>query len=271
MSRKISHTTSGNTINEYVPSKSSQLLNGRRSPRRLTLPEEEICRRYVSGETEQALAKAFNTSRRTIATRLQENGVTHRTQSETQRIRAIAQTPEQRSAQARAAHEAVRGREHSFEEKCQRAQTRQIKQLGISAHEALLCYWLAERGFSSIPQCAIGPYNTDLAIHPVAVEIYGGGWHSGGRHFARVAERTRYILDQGWNLIFVWVDRRKWPLTIGCAEYLIAFLEQASIDPSLRGEYRVIRGNGQEFPASSFYFNKTTGIPTSSTTDDLRP
>ena len=106
---------------------------------------------------------------------------------------------------------------------------------------------LSERGLDVTPQRAIGPYNLDIAVNAplIAVEIYGGKWHSTGTHRIRHFERCKYLLDLGWNVVIVWVDGLRYPLDIGADNYIVAFVEQLRRAPTVRGQYRVILGNGR--------------------------
>lgn len=121
-------------------------------------------------------------------------------------------------------------------------------------------------GVETTLQKAIGPYNADLAAYPVAVEIFGGNWHARGRHAARFPDRVRYFLDQGWNLVIVWVlDRRRWqsaiPLTPAAADYIASFVQLTRRDPSTRGQYRVIWGDGKEAATDGLDLNELALVP----------
>ncbi|HEY7036407.1 MAG TPA: hypothetical protein VH482_34075 [Thermomicrobiales bacterium] len=221
---------------------------GRTAPDRLALPTAEIAARYVAGESEKDLAAAFATTRGTIVRRLADAGVERRTMAEAIGLGFSRMDPEERMRFTAASHAASRGKPKSFETKCLMALTRQRRQLHASPAELLLHRWLLDLGVETTPQLAVGPYNADLAAFPVAVEIYGGHWHGYGRHAARAPERLRHFLDRGWSVVVVHVDGRKWPLSMGAAEYLAAYLKQSRGEPTLRREYRVIRGTGQEMP-----------------------
>jgi len=227
---------------------------------RRDVPATEIVARYVAGESENVLACAFRVSRQVIRRRLIEAGVTIRDSTAANRLMMAKRSPEEHRRNTEAAHR-VPKKPRTFEQKCKYAVTRQERQTHVSPAELLLREWLRARGIESIPQQAIGPYNTDLGASPVAVEIQGGGWHAYGDHAAIAPKRTRYILDQGWLLIFVWVDRRKWALTPACADYLVALIEQARRDPSMRGEYRVVRGDGKEFARDRDNLDNITLVP----------
>lgn len=227
----------------------------------LSLPVEDIARRYLAGESVNALADAYGVSRRVIDRRLDYAGVERRGSTEANRLMMEKRSPEENRRNTDAAHEAVRGRELSWEHKCKTAATRQARRLGVSKAETVLAGWLAERGISTVPQQAIGAYNCDLAAGPVAVEVFGGAWHGYDRHAARTPERTRYILDQGWLLAIVWVDGRRYPLLPAAADYLAALVERARRDPSLRGQHRVIWGDGEEVPAADLDVDNIAVVP----------
>lgn len=241
------------------------------SPNRLPAPAAAIIARYVSGESEKSIADALGVSRSVIRRRLIEAGVDARDSTAANRLMMATRTPEENRRNVEAAHRVSHSRPRTFAHKCKSALTRQERQTHVSPAELLLREWLQSRGIDSVPQQAIGPYNADLGAAPVAVEIQGGGWHAHGVHAALAPDRTRYILDQGWLLVFVWVDRRKWRLTTDCADYLVALIEEARRDPSLRGEYRVIRGDGQEVARDRDNLDHVTLVPSYRRSDDARP
>jgi len=224
-------------------------------------PLPDVTARYLAGESENSLAVSLGVSRGTIRKRLVDAGVMIRGISEANQLMVGQRSAEENLANTQAAHAAKRGKPNSFKMRCQAAVTREIKQLHTSPSELLVQRWLADRGVEATVQKAIGPYNADLAVHPIAVEINGGGWHAYGRHRKRAAERTRYILNEGWNLLFVWVDLNRYPLTEAVADYIVSFLEETRRDPTLRGQYRVIRGNGQLQPTSGNDVNEVALIP----------
>lgn len=83
--------------------------------KKLDLPDGEIVRRYLDGESELALAKAYQVNRWTITRRLTEAGVDRRDGSAANINRAARLAPEQRKANATAAHNARRGSKVSDE------------------------------------------------------------------------------------------------------------------------------------------------------------
>lgn len=215
----------------------------------LGLPDAEIAKRYLAGESENTLADAYGVSRTAIAVRLRHQGITRRTQTEANQLLA-EQTPiEEHHRRIKIAQKATRGRKHTMAHRRHIALSRQRRETLTSPAEHLLAKWLRERGASPILQQAVGPYNVDIGLHPIAVEILGGAWHASKPTHP---ERTRYILNQGWHAIFIWSHIRRSPLQEAVADYIIAALDELRSQPSPSGQYRVIRGDGYELARCQF-------------------
>jgi very-short-patch-repair endonuclease len=122
-----------------------------------------------------------------------------------------------------------------------------------------LAGWLADQGLVVIAQQAIGRYNVDLAVWPVAMEVLGGNWHSRKPGHGK---RTETILNQGWHLVLVW-DIDPWPITPVTTEHVITLLKKTSRNPTMTREYRVIRGDGQLIARGTPQNNPLTYIPSS--------
>lgn len=214
----------------------------------LGLPDEEIIRRYTSGESENALAKSFGVSRSAIRARLVANHIEIRDQVSANRLLAQTTPAEEHLRRIKIAQNSVRGRIVPEEEKVRRAITREQKALGRSQAEIMLVEWLVERGLEVTPQKAIGIYNVDIASYPVAVEIFGGSWH---REKPGHIQRALYILNHGWHLIVIWTHARRSPISPSAADYIVTFLQEISSNPTSVGQYRVIRGDGKELAKGS--------------------
>lgn len=209
---------------------------------RVHIDVDELVRRYVAGESEKALAEAFGVGRTAVRLRLQKAGVERRNRSAAMSTRMSRTDPDERARLAAAAHEARRGQKESPELKLKRAAAREGKIDGnVSPAEILLLEDLRGRDLDVIPQKAVGPYNIDVATGTVAVEILGGTWHRAKRH----GERLRYILDAGWDVIYIWVDGIKFPLGPGAGDYVVSHLQFRERAPSEPRCYRVIRGTGE--------------------------
>ena len=209
------------------------------------LPESlkgDACSAYASCLHGPEVCKRFGLS---INTLLRE--IKKRSGSEAMAIRMSKTTPEERLALTAAAHEAVRGKRQTPELQCKIAAAREAKHSNISVIESRMFDHLDGYGFTLTQQKAIGPYNVDIAMHEprIAVEIFGGHWHAGGRHAASTRKRLDYIRDRGWTVVIVWVTKG-YPLKEAAAQYVIALTEIFRESPPGRGEEHVIRGDGQQ-------------------------
>ena len=216
----------------------------RRAP--LNLPNAEIVARYRGGWSEKAIADFYGCARSAIRPRLVRAGVTIRSPSAAETLKWSKMTGATRKRQVAAAHAASRGRRKTFTEKARMARTIEKRGLHISESERTLAAMLRVRGIDGvIPQQAIGPYNCDLGAAPVAVEVFGGEWHWSGRHLLRTPRRFRYLMKKGWHILVVHVTPRRYPLTKRAADDVAAYIQRMRRHPTLRREYRVIRGTGE--------------------------
>jgi len=232
-------------------------------PAKIEIPNlSDLLQRYVAGESENKLAREAGINRWTFRQRLLTAHIDPRTQSEAEKLKWARMTPTQRERQVRAAHIAVRGRTLSFREKHAQALGKEKALCHVVPIETELATTLRTYGFLITQQKAIGVYNVDIAIHvpPIAVEIFGGSWHCYGGHLARFHKRVKYILDEGWHVVIIWLDARRYPLGKGAVEYLIALRQELSGNPASRCQYRVILGNGQLAPIRKSYLNTPADI-----------
>lgn len=197
---------------------------------------------YEAGTSELALSERHGVSRNVIARILRNAGVERRGGSEANRLRMARMTAKERKALAAPAHEATRGMERTSEEKAKRAKTWEHTKYKAGWGERMLQRMLAERGMDTVCQLACGPYNLDLGARPVAVEVHTATGHPFNR--ADLRERTDYLTDRGWTVVYVWAPRKS-GIADAVADQVVALFEVASGDPPARGEYRVFRGDGE--------------------------
>lgn len=243
----------GEPIRDRVESSRSAMRTLRR---RLPL-EDSLVRLYHQGVSIKRLGELNGIDRSAITRRLRDAGVPIRGRSESMYIRMAQTTAKDRQWLTAAANAVQRGVPKTWDDLCTKAIGRQQRLSHVAPAEQMLAKWLRQRGAPITPQLAIGPYNVDIGIHepPIAVEIFGGGFHGSGKHAIRMHKRTKYLLNQGWTLIIVWVDGRADPLTEAVADYVVALAQQPSSDPSIRSRYRVIGGNAQPATVRSTHFN----------------
>jgi very-short-patch-repair endonuclease len=219
---------------------------------------KEIIAAYQDGASELGLSRQYGVSRGTISKRLLAAGIPRRGTSQAGIVRASKMTPEQRKAQAASANRAARMRSIPTIQKYRHALHVETHPVNQGSGEHLLRKFLQERGISAMPQRAIGPYNVDLAVTPVAMEVLGGGWHS---MKTTHAERTPYILDQGWHLVMVWDYEGRSALGPKSADYLVSFLEEVRGNPPGTCQYRVISGQGEVLAACGREDNEFPLVP----------
>lgn len=223
---------------------------------------DNFLKRYIVGESEKKLACEAGINRWTFRQRLLDAGIRPRNQSEAEKLKWAGMTPAQRAHQVDGAHAASRGRILSFREKHAQALGKEKRLCHVAPIETELATTLRAYGLCITQQKAIGTYNVDVAIHvpPIAVEIFGGSWHCYGRHLARFHKRIKYILDQGWHVVIIWLDARRYPLRKGAIEYLVVLQQELSGNPVSQRQYRVILGDGQLAPIRKSYLNTSADI-----------
>lgn len=223
-------------------------------------PDAAIVQEYLAGATELALSKKYSLDRNSIRLRLEEAGVPIRGISEALRAYHARVTPAERRTKVQPAHEGRRRRPITEEGYERRARTREANPAPMSNHEAQFAAWLSERNVAYVREKAVGRYSVDFAVGSIAVEILGGNWHSRASKRSRHDRRTPYILDKGWNILFVWAASN-YPMTSAVADYLVAFIDEMSRNPPAVRQYRVVRGDGQLLAGGGPDDYKNSGIP----------
>lgn len=229
--------------------------------KRIILNPNDFIPDYLAGETIQQIACRYNVSRKVIRKYLINSGIEIRPQGYYIRLRWQQMTPKERELQVSAAHRAALGRTMTTMDLAKAAIGRQRKLSGISDTEKIVAKLLTDRGCAFIQQFAIGPYNCDIAIPPVAVEVFGGAWHWYGQHINRLAKRFRYIMNQGWHILVV-TDYGGVAINEATADYIISYVQSARRNPANIREYRVIRGAGQFMAGDSINDDEISIVPT---------
>ncbi len=206
----------------------------------------DLFKRYLAGESAQALAKVFKIDRATIRKRLIRAGITPRGRSQAMYARMARTSPAERQRLTASAHDAVRGRRHSAEQRCKIALTRERNRTGISRKEHLLANALRAEGLNPIHQKAFGRYNVDISLtqSAIAVEVFGGHWHTTGAHAARFRKRCDYLINAGWTPVIVWVTPN-YPIERGIIDYIVALDQALRRSKPVRRQEHVLRGDGQ--------------------------
>ena len=215
---------------------------------------------YESGYTQSEIGAMFGTYQSEVSKWMKGLGIVQPA-SEQAAKRYARTTREDRLKLTANAHAAVRGMVHELDSLEQRARSKEANLAHATDEELAFAKFLEGRGLSPVPQKAVSKYNIDIAVAPVAVEIFGGGWHGYGTHFDRLAQRTKDLADRGWNLYVIWVFNGV-PFDFDTvADDLIAFHERSESDPSFRGQHRVVRSSGEFLASGCMYRDHLALIP----------
>lgn len=219
---------------------------------------DELLAMYKSGMWKNEIAAKTGISEGAIGKYLSYLGIPlAKSKSDAMSKRLKRMTQRERDKLTKPAHDAVRGMKRTDEDLCKRALGKEKTGRFGSVAEKELFYLLKERGVITIPQKSIWKYNIDLAIGNIAVEITGRARKP--ENIPVYRERVKYILDAGFVLVYVWANT-VYPVEGGAADYIISLIQQSSSDPSLIGQYRVIRRNGKLLAAGCSNDNDFTGI-----------
>lgn len=218
---------------------------------------DDLLRRYQVGESELKLSREFGVSRDVIRKRLLDAGIIPRNGSQANIVSMSQMSFAERQARTAASHIATRGRHQTIAERERRARTHEALRLGISTIEIIFGEMLTAKGIVFTPQKAIGVYNVDIAVKTprIAIEIFGGNWHTTDKHSLLHHKRIPYILNRGWSVVMIWVNARNYPLTLGARDYIVTLAQRLALHKPLRGEYHVIRGTGEDVSILSSNFN----------------
>lgn len=199
---------------------------------------------YLSGQSEQSLAQEVGVGRGAIRTFLIKHGVQPRDRSAALTTRMANATPDERQAWSAAAHKAVRGKKRTVTELTKRAATKERSTHWIGRWEQELADELIRRRLPIATQKAVGPYNIDIALGHLAVEVHSNGSHP----HTRDGQRIVYLTNRQWLVVYVHTyGGVNIPVV---ADYLCALHEETQRNPTLIGEYRVVRGSGEILPFS---------------------
>ena len=203
---------------------------------------------YFSGKSVKWLATQYGTCRQVIVRILNEHGITQRNRSQSMFNRMAQLNSKERKQLSQAAHDAVRGMTHSEESKIKRAFNHEQTKIRKGWGENQLITWLQKRSYKPIWQKAVNIYNIDIAIPPVAVELLIAAAHPLCRPSDR--KKIEYLTNHGWFVLYICLRHRRY-FTEAIADYIVFVLNSVKRDPSLVGQYWVVRGAGKKYSPSS--------------------
>lgn len=201
---------------------------------------------YESGIGLTELGGKFHCAKSVIKTRLKHNGIHIRTRSEaTQMIwKTRWNTPLEKEKMLSGAWNASRGRIDTIDTKIMRANTREQNLIGCGGFEEDVANLFENIGFEVVRQKAVHIYNIDIAIpaHRIAVEVFGGNWHS--LHNAKERQHVEYLLDNNWFVFIIRISKGVFDKR-GITDQFRSLLDRFGGYEALSGKYGVVRGNGK--------------------------
>jgi very-short-patch-repair endonuclease len=259
-----------NPVGDVAATLSSEIVDRHRMTARIVIDLDDLRRRYEAGASVKQLAEHFGCSRRPIAQRLEDMGITPRDRSEAMYLRMANTSFEDRQKLVKNANSVARERVHSEQEKIKRALAVYSSKRNVSPYEVDVIEALEAHGIVVVSQYPVGPYNLDISLveRPLAMEIHGGGFHASGRHAARRPQRLEYLFSRGWSLIEVWnVTPRTWN-PVAVAENFIALGNLMRSDPAPHSRHWMILGNAQPAPACRSYGYDAPAVPAAGRRDE---
>lgn len=220
---------------------------------------DNIIRRYESGVSVKQLAEELGTSRTPLLRLLRDRGLPVRGRSDAERLKwaSLKRNPAAVRRQCSAAWKARRGSKDPRERQIARALTRYHRLTHRGANEDALADCLRERGFQVAQQFPARNYNLDIAFESerVAVELMRSNMTRRAATTSR--ERMEYLVNSGWCVLTIVDDpRSKLRLALGSiAQQVIAVVKLRRRRETFRGEYGMIRRDGEPLPRPRHYLD----------------
>lgn len=226
--------------------------------KRLDIDVDDLVQRYLAGESEKSLSERYQIARNGIRARLRAANIEPRGRSEAMYVRMAQTIPEERRRLAEAAHVMRRGQRDQPEtvrvRTQRRARTNRSRAWIIGRGELELFDYLTDHGLVAKSQQAVGPYNIDISVGNVAVEVHATNNHP--RSAWGVPKRIEYLTERRWQVIYLWTPKAV--IEERCLDQMIALCERLDGLPPVRGEYWVIRGSTNRRATAGDYTHHVT-------------
>lgn len=213
---------------------------------RIDLDDESaalLAARYRAGVSVKALAVERGVARAVVRRWLVETGVPVRGRSAAMHVRMAATSPAERARLTAAANEAARGRTASLAERASRAVTIAPRDTWVGMGEGEAAIGLTERGLVVAHQAPVGPYNVDLAVGRVAIEVHRNTNYP--LSLPHIAERVAFLRHEGWAVVYLWCARGARERGRSCVE-AAALDRVAALTASGPGSFHVVRCTGED-------------------------
>ena len=208
-----------------------------------------------------AIAERLGIERPVVYSCMNDLGLRRRTASEANRIRMSRMTPKERQELAANAHAATRNFVRNERTRIRIAEGIQRSRKHIGAFEAEVGEYLTSQGVEVVSQMAWDGYNLDFFIpaRRTAVEVYTSAYRPAS--ISNTAKKTMKLLSAGVSVIDLWINRKTGEIaSTAMLDELIACINVACPLPSGRGQYRVIRGQGDYDPISERYLDDLADV-----------
>jgi hypothetical protein len=233
------------------------MTDTRYSRNRIAPADSVLVADFLSGGSVLAVARKHGCARATVKQALLRACVAPRTGSQANSNRFATATAAERKAITGAANAAVRGTKKAEAHKLCIAATR-ARTLGVRLGKGEQELLAALADFAPIPQFQIGPYNVDLLVGAVAVEVRQDTSRASLRPGG--SERLEYIRDRGYPLLYV--QFRHVEAMVLCLDHIIADINTLGRLPSGRGEYRMVWCGLHRFSRVRNDRGQITAVPT---------
>jgi transposase len=194
---------------------------------------DKIIARYLAGESCQSIARQYGVNESLVNCRLRKKGV--------------LRTPAQALL--------LIDREKAM---TRLAKTR-TKLTGFG--EDTLYQLLTDRGEGPIPQLPLGSKNIDLALEPIAVEVWKASDFPFRSDYCR--KRIKYLANRGWSSLYVWITPNLSGVSPLVADEVVRLVQITRANPTSTRQHWVIRSSGKYASIASFDLNHWTFIPSS--------
>jgi len=214
------------------------------------LDDAELVGRYLDGESELALSKAFEVNRWTVRKRLVAAGVQPRGRSDAMSLRWDRSDEATREAHAETMRRRMTGRRRKLDTKLRAAASK--KQM-VGEGEKIIAAELQRLGIAFEAQAPIHVYNIDLLVGDIALEPRTRS-ENPMKHAGR-SKRTAYLMARG--IVTIWILHTNTSVLRECLPNIVSELRTMQALPTSKRKPLVVhcrqmpRRNGP--PVSRYY------------------